>query len=171
VTARCGQGPTMREASGRWRSQANQLFACSAGNRPLVSIRWQARRSRSSLHLQRSLSLLKNPSGHGIGLPMKAMLMISVIRIERCSLATQSPCMGSERACIRATQLRTATTPGTATAVQVQSPQTVQAARRSERWCRPPTCEKVITVPAEGGCMGRGSGQSLLSERCVLLWW
>jgi hypothetical protein len=37
--------------------------------------------------------------------------MISVIRIERCSLATQSPCMGSERACIRATQLRTATTP------------------------------------------------------------
>jgi hypothetical protein len=76
-------------------------------------------------------SLLKNPSGHGIGLPMKAMLMISVIRIERCSLATQSPCMGSERACIRATQLRTATTPGTATAVQVQSPQTVQAARRS----------------------------------------
>ena len=32
--------------------------------------------------------------------------------------------IGSDRACIRSTQLRTATTPGTTMAVHVQSPQT-----------------------------------------------
>ena len=46
------------------------------------------------------LSLLKMPSDHGIGLPMKAMaddFRFSAIRIERCSLATQSPRMGPAR--------------------------------------------------------------------------
>jgi hypothetical protein len=55
----------------------------------------------------------------------------SAYRIERCFLAAQSRCMGSECACIRAKQLRTAATARTAAAVKVQSLATVQAARRS----------------------------------------
>lgn len=43
-------------------------------------------------------------------------------RRARCSIATRSPCVGSERISPRATQLRTATTPGDATAVKPKPP-------------------------------------------------
>jgi hypothetical protein len=78
-----------------------------------------------------TLSLLNNPSSRGIDLAKKTATDDVGYQIERCSLATRPPRMCSERACIRATQLWIATTPDTVTALQVQSPQTVQAARRS----------------------------------------
>jgi hypothetical protein len=45
------------------------------------------------------------------------------------------------------------------------------AARRSYRWCRPPTCGIATTGPSVGGAIGRGCGESLASERCVRDWW
>src|SRR5688572_335435 len=45
------------------------------------------------------------------------------------------------------------------------------AARRSYRWCRPPTCGLATTGPHVGGAIGRGCGESLSSDRCVRDWW
>ena len=47
----------------------------------------------------------------------------------------------------------------------------VQAARRSYRWCSPPTCGMAMIRPASGGCTGRGSGLSFSSAKCVRLRW
>jgi hypothetical protein len=68
------------------------------------------------------LSLLKMPTGQGIGSPMKTAsddIRLSKIALLRCA---QFPCIGCERGCIRATQLRTAAMAGTATLVHVRSP-------------------------------------------------
>jgi len=78
------------------------------------------------------VSLLKIPFGQGTGFPTKTSVddsrqfEQSVHRF--CDL---SPLQWFGHHSIRARQLRTVTTPGAATAVQVQLPQTVQAARRS----------------------------------------
>jgi hypothetical protein len=42
-------------------------------------------------------------------------------------------------------------------------PDGFQAARRSYRWCRPPTCATLTILPAAGGDIERVSGQSLSS--------
>jgi hypothetical protein len=57
-----------------------------------------------------------------------------------------------------------------------QSASKFQAARRSWRWCNLPTRGIATILPAEGGCTGRGRGQSLFTEhvetfttiRCLL---
>lgn len=77
---------------------------------------WPATRSRGTM------SLLKMPTGQGIGSPMKTAsddIRLSKRALLRCA---QFPCMGCELGCIRATQLRTAATAGTATLVQLRSP-------------------------------------------------
>jgi hypothetical protein len=43
-----------------------------------------------------------------------------------------------------------------------------QAARRSYRWCNPPTCGIATTRPFSGGWTDRGSGESFSRERWVL---
>jgi len=43
-----------------------------------------------------------------------------------------------------------------------------QAARRSYRWCNPPTCGIATTRLVSGGWTDRGSGESFCRERCVL---
>ena len=58
-----------------------------------------------------AVSLLKNPPGHGIGLPMKAMVDDFGYSNRALLSRDQSPCMSSERARIRATQLRTTPAP------------------------------------------------------------
>jgi hypothetical protein len=45
-----------------------------------------------------------------------------------------------------------------------------QAARRSYRWCRPPTSGSATILPMLGGWMALGSGASLPSDKCVLDW-
>ena len=47
----------------------------------------------------------------------------------------------------------------------------VQAARRSYRWCSPPTSGMAMTRPASGGWTGRGSGLSFSSAKWVRLRW
>lgn len=42
-----------------------------------------------------------------------------------------------------------------------------QAARRSYRWCSPPTSENATTRPSAGVCTRRGVGASFSRERCV----
>ena len=45
----------------------------------------------------------------------------------------------------------------------------VQAARRSLRWCSPPTSGIAMIRPAAGGWIGRGSGLSFSNAKCVRL--
>ena len=46
-----------------------------------------------------------------------------------------------------------------------------QAARRSYRWCRPPTSGRATISPMAGGHTSLGSGASLLRDRCVRDLW
>jgi hypothetical protein len=46
-----------------------------------------------------------------------------------------------------------------------------QAARRSYRWCRPPTSGRATISPMVGGHTSLGSGASLLRDRCVRDLW
>jgi hypothetical protein len=41
------------------------------------------------------------------------------------------------------------------------------AARRSYRWCKPPTCGIATISPSPGGATAREIGASLASDRCV----
>ena len=112
------------------------------------------------------LSLLKSLSGSGISLPKKRHQLNSRLLEESfvCCLYLRPA-----RFWATAATIVDATTFSDELSAHL-SPATIHAARRS-RWCRPPTCGKAITVPVVGGCTGRGSGQSLSSERCVRLRW
>ena len=46
-----------------------------------------------------------------------------------------------------------------------------QAARRSSRWCRPPTWGSATILPSSGPCTGRGSGASWSRPTWVRLRW
>ena len=46
-----------------------------------------------------------------------------------------------------------------------------QAARRSYRWCRPPSSGRATIFPMVGGYTSLGSGASLLRDRCVRDLW
>ena len=49
----------------------------------------------------------------------------------------------------------------------LRGPECRQAARRSYRWCKPPTSGNAITSPSVMSCTRRGVGASFANERCV----
>src|SRR5262249_10069739 len=54
-------------------------------------------------------------------------------------------------------------------AIPEEETSALQAARRSYRWCRPPTSGNATIRPVSGPCTGLGTGASFCSPRCVRL--